>query len=263
MPILWSSFRFSTQGTLSSGELCHISMASIPRSLADIDSFINSLIFYDEAGQYERWVLISVFASIGVLVSGVTILSLKSSAKHAPDPYTPTDPNSSMRMRPRMPRGRPETPGDGEEFGDEDDGAGGSSSKAAEEGRSRNTRTRGRRGEGEEGEVMWEVGSISDSDDDDDDDGEEGKDGGDKRKGIGGGNVRGERRGLLLDEDEERDGEGVSPTVAMIDVPREAERNPFADSSDMEDGYGEFEAVGPSSSSSPRNPIRTSGESAK
>lgn len=33
--------------------------------------FINSLIFYNQSGQYARWVLVAVFLSMGVLISGV------------------------------------------------------------------------------------------------------------------------------------------------------------------------------------------------
>jgi hypothetical protein len=211
------------------------------------------LIFYDEAGQYAQWVLIAVFASIGVLVSGVTILSLKSSAKHAPDPYTvSTEPSGSMRMRPHMPRGRSGTPGEGGESDvNGDDGSG--PSKAAEEGRGRIVRSRSDRlgggardGDEDEREVMWEVGSISDSGDDDDGTGEGGED---RRKGIGGGDVRGERRGLLFDEEEEETGGPITPiartTAAGL---AEAERNPFADD---QEGFGDLEAVPPGLSARP------------
>lgn len=169
-----------------------------------------------------------------MLVSGVTILSLKSSAKHAPDPYTVTaHGGDSVRMRPRMPRGRSGTPGDGAD--PDEDGSG--KSKAAEEGRMGT-----RRGTGEEGEVLWEVGSVSDDEDE-----EQGKEG--TRKGIGGGDMRGERRGLLVDEEEaEAEGDGGSRSTATrregeaLRPPSEAERNPFAD----EDGFGEYEGGGQS-----------------
>lgn len=35
------------------------------------DSFVNSLIFLNQSGAYETWVLIAVFMSIGLLVGGV------------------------------------------------------------------------------------------------------------------------------------------------------------------------------------------------
>jgi hypothetical protein len=134
-----------------------------------------------------------------------------------------------------MPRGRSGTPGEGGD-GDADDEEAGASK--FEEGRGR--MKRGRETEGEAGEVMWEVGSVSD---DDDDDVEGGKDeeGAGGRRGIGGGDVRGERRGWLFDEEDERGrGGSESPTATKVEVPREAERNPFADDGE---GFGEFEAV--------------------
>jgi hypothetical protein len=35
------------------------------------DSFVNSLIFLNQSGAYETWVLVAVFMSIGLLVGGV------------------------------------------------------------------------------------------------------------------------------------------------------------------------------------------------
>lgn len=138
-------------------------------------------------------------------------------------------------MRPRMPRGRSGTPGEGGDGDADDEEAGPSKS---EEGRGR--MKRGRETEGEAGEVMWEVGSVSDDDEDDQELGGKGKEG-EGRRGIGGGDVRGERRGLLFDEEDEGGrGGSESPTATKVDVPREAERNPFADD---EEGFGAFEAV--------------------
>jgi hypothetical protein len=183
--------------------------------------FINSLIFYDEVGQYARWVLVAVFLSMGVLIAGVVrpptfcrasrtpsmtlsadyhlfsqvLLSLKSSAKATTDPYTvSTEPTSAVRLRPRAPK-----------FAEDEDsaeaGAGPSTSKRDEVDEEHEGRPRE--------DVLWEVGSVSD-------DGTEGGEGGEeKRKGIGGGDVRGERRGLLVDDEDEGDGAGGGGVVAV------------------------------------------------
>lgn len=119
--------------------------------------------------------------------------------------------------------------------------------------------------------MLWEVGSVSD-------DGTEGGEGGEeKRKGIGGGDVRGERRGLLVEDEDEGDGGvgvgggggavavgtkegeevksgrisglgreggvglGIGLGAGRSPVPEEAERNPFAE--DDDEGFGEYEAV--------------------
>lgn len=42
-----------------------------------IFGFVNTLIFLNETEQYETWVLVAIFLSIGVLVAGVVLLSLK------------------------------------------------------------------------------------------------------------------------------------------------------------------------------------------
>ncbi|WVR05179.1 hypothetical protein IAU60_002191 [Kwoniella sp. DSM 27419] len=176
--------------------------------------FINSLIFYDEAGQYARWVMVAVFISIGVLISGVVLLSLKSSAKTAPDPYTVSaQPSSSMRMHPRsharQALGAGTEPASKKYDHDDVDALDEGSSGAQD--------------------VLWEVGSVSDASDVDD--GE--KEG--KGKGVGGlHGGSGERRGLLGDEEEDlHEGtDGKSPV-------RE-KRNPFRED---EDGFGEYEGV--------------------
>ncbi|KAK4689769.1 magnesium transporter, partial [Tremellales sp. Uapishka_1] len=140
--------------------------------------FINSLIFYNETGQYARWVLGAVFISIAVLISGVVLLSLKPSSETEGETVS-TQPNPSMRLRPR-PR---------------ETGAA-SSAEGVEEAAV---------GVGGEGEVMWEVGSSSDVSEGDKEEDEE------KRIGVGGtrGSM-GERGGLLFanggeehDEDQE------------------------------------------------------------
>ncbi|WWD15965.1 hypothetical protein CI109_100389 [Kwoniella shandongensis] len=182
--------------------------------------FVNSLIFYNEAGQYERWVLIAVFLSIAVLISGVVLLSLKSSAKTAPDPYTVSaQPSRSMRLNPRVhKRGASET--DPEAAGtsklyngdEEDDGA-----FTDEEVRNQN--------------VVWEVGSVSDASNDDDR--EE-----DKGKGVGG--VKGgsgERRGLLGDEEEQ-----LHEAEEGEDHQIRDKKDPFGDEEDG-DTFGDYEGV--------------------
>ena len=154
-------------------------------------SFVNALIFFDQAGQYARWVspwcnkahlqvLGAVFVSIGILVTGVVLLSLKSSAKAATDPYTvSTEPSSSIRLRPQ-PQMRT---------------ASGSSHKSTHsKGDDDEVDDLGKQVEARD-EVLWEVGSVSDSEK-----GEEAE-----RKGLGGGG-RGEQRGLLDEEDDPDEG---------------------------------------------------------
>ncbi|ODO11605.1 hypothetical protein I350_00387 [Cryptococcus amylolentus CBS 6273] len=137
--------------------------------------FINSLIFYDEAGQYATWVLVAVFMSIGVLILGVVLLSLKSSAKTESDPYTvgeTVQAGGSMRLRPRAPKMSTEE-------GHDEDHEDGHESRAEN--------------------VLWEVGSASDQSDD------ENEENAQKNRGVGG--VKGgtgERRGLLGEEEEDR-----------------------------------------------------------
>jgi hypothetical protein len=217
-------------------------------------SFINSLIFYDEAGQYARWVLVAVFLSIAVLISGVVrlsfdtetiyaqmltrkqvLLSLKSSAKAATDPYTvTTQPAGSVRLRPRAhnfaAEGEDVEAGPSNQHRERQSGEGGDAPDGGRE------------------DVLWEVGSLSDKSEL-----EEVKlDGEEKRLGVGGGDMRGERRGLLVAddaeaEDDEEDGgkeraTGAGTATLGPDVPEEAERNPFAD----EEGFGEYKSVGAS-----------------
>jgi len=80
-------------------------------------------------------------------------------------------------------------------------------------------------------EVMWEVGSVSDGSVTEDQD----------RRGVGGGqNSKGERRGLLVDEEEEGE-EGYRETKSKRPVTSGTEENPFADE---DEGFGEYEGVG-------------------
>nr|XP_019042293.1 hypothetical protein I302_08895 [Kwoniella bestiolae CBS 10118]OCF21223.1 hypothetical protein I302_08895 [Kwoniella bestiolae CBS 10118] len=184
--------------------------------------FINSLIFYNETGQFARWVLVTVFISIAVLISGVVLLSLKSSAKAAPDPYTVSaQPSNSMRLRPRN-HARTQSGVTDHEAGpsgkhDEDDVDALSN------------------GEVEPRDVLWEVGSVSDTSDDEE------KESKAKGKGVGG--MRGgtgERRGLLGDEEEDaHEGEDRHS--------KKEKENPFVrkgeEDEEEDDGFGEYEGV--------------------
>lgn len=114
---------------------------------------------------------------------------------------------------------------------------------------------------------MWEVGSVSDSEDDEPGKshrrpangtagagGEEGEGDENKRKGIGGGNVRGERRGLLVDDEEGEEAESPMESARRVHDMSivDAERHAFADApaspsvvggAREEDGFGDFETV--------------------
>ncbi|WWC69395.1 uncharacterized protein I206_103334 [Kwoniella pini CBS 10737] len=208
--------------------------------------FINSLIFYDEAGQYARWVLVAVFISIGVLISGVVLLSLKSSAKSAPDPYTVSaQPSNSMRLRPRSHARTPSAAGINSSEGVLDE----SSSKY--EGDDIDALSDGIV---EPRDVLWEVGSVSDDTSDNNDELEKEKEE-NKGKGKGIGGLKGgtgERRGLLGDEEEDlHEGEDhnnqyrINPNSTSI---YNKEKNPFDDDDKVikeeeEDNFGEYEGV--------------------
>ncbi|KAK6903006.1 hypothetical protein L486_06461 [Kwoniella mangroviensis CBS 10435] len=193
--------------------------------------FINSLIFYNETGQYARWVLVAVFISIAVLISGVVLLSLKSSAKAAPDPYTVSaQPSNSMRLRPRN-HARTQS-------GVTDAESGPSSSKY--EGDDIDALSDG---VVEPRDVLWEVGSVSDASDDELKENEKGK-----GKGVGG--MRGgtgERRGLLGDEEEDiHEGEHERDRIqggTADDQDDRKREDPFVDDGDGDDGFGEYEGV--------------------
>ena len=92
------------------------------------------------------------------------------------------------------------------------------------------------RAEGQK-DVLWEVGSVSDTSDRDEK----------ERRGIGGGkNSKGERRGLLVDEEEEaeeRDKVGTSKR------PIERVGDPFEDA----EGFGDYEGVGAEDLPSPED----------
>ncbi|KAL0250399.1 hypothetical protein I308_102572 [Cryptococcus tetragattii IND107] len=182
--------------------------------------FVNSLVFYDEIKQYARWVLIVVFLSIAVLISGVVLLSLKSSANTSSDPYTVSaQPSGSMRLRPRTPKSEMDAGNNGE-------AAGPSAYLHKEE------EDEEYEGVSGPGNVLWEVGSVSDHSGDE-------HEGEEERTGKGVGGVKGgtgERRGLLGEEEQDvhegEDKEGEDKKGAT--------RNPF---DDEEDGFGEYEGV--------------------
>lgn len=158
--------------------------------------------------------LIAVFLSIAVLISGVVLLSLKSSANTSSDPYTVSaQPTGSMRLRPRTPKS---------EMVAENGEAGPSDYRKEEDDEEY---------EGDSGprDVLWEVGSVSDHSGDDD--GHEAEEEGTGR-GVGG--VKGgtgERRGLLGEEEQDvHEGEDKEGATG----------NPFEDG---DDGFGEYEGV--------------------
>lgn len=150
-----------------------------------------------------------VFLGIAVLISGVVLLSLKSSAKSATDPYTVSArPAPSMRLDPRSRVVSKQSEHDDEH---EDESANGSPSRPKRD------------------EVMWEVGSVSDDEDGikkiDDPDTERAK-----PQGLGeGSGGHGERRGLL-DEEDEIEGE-------------DRDDQPGSLGKDENEEFGEYEAV--------------------
>ncbi|WWC89967.1 uncharacterized protein L201_004896 [Kwoniella dendrophila CBS 6074] len=204
--------------------------------------FINSLIFYNETGQYARWVLVTVFISIGVLISGVVLLSLKSSAKAAPDPYTVSaQPSDSMRLRPRS-HARTQSG-----ITDPESAAGGTPKKKYDQD-DIDALSDGGEG-GEPRDVLWEVGSVSDDDSDRDLDRDDEEKKEKKGKGVGG--LRGgtgERRGLLGDEEEDLH-EGEDHHDRRIDHHQQQQKNPFEErnvhkeENDEEDVFGDYEGV--------------------
>ena len=83
--------------------------------------------------------------------------------------------------------------------------------------------------DGSEGhqDVLWEVGSVSDASDAQEK----------ERRGVGGGYSKGERRGLLVDEEDEvEDGDRMGTSKRSRD---KAEADPFVDG----EGFGEYEGV--------------------
>lgn len=195
-----------------------------------------------------------MFVSIGVLISGVVLLSLKSSAKAATDPYTVSaQPRDSMRLRPQHLRTGSRSAAAARSPEDAEAGAAGGIPKgdfdddeAAYRPGARLTRGGSSNSQNKD-DVLWEVGSASDASDDEDAGGVDGSAGadGDKRKGVGGGggNVRGERRGLLAGDMDEEDAPSSADRVgpASEPMPREVVRNPFADEGD--EAFGDYEGI--------------------
>jgi hypothetical protein len=148
-----------------------------------------------------------VFFGIAVLISGVVLLSLKSSAKSATDPYTVSArPTPSMRLNPRS-----RVVSKQSENEEEDESEHGPPSRPKRD------------------EVMWEVGSVSDDEDGvkkvDDPETE-----GAKPQGLGeGSGGHGERRGLL-DEEDEIEGEDRDDLAGSL-------------GKDENEEFGEYEAV--------------------
>lgn len=200
--------------------------------------------------------LIAVFISIGVLITGVVLLSLKSSAKAATDPYTVSaQPRDSMRLRPQHLRTGSRSAGAARSPEDAEAGAAGRTpskgdfyddDEAAYRPGARLTRGGSSNSQNKD-DVLWEVGSASDVSDDEDAGGASGPAAadGDHRKGLGGGgaNVRGERRGLLAGDmdDEEAPNSADRAGTASDPLPREVVRNPFADEGD--EAFGDYEGI--------------------
>ena len=193
-----------------------------------------------------------VFLSIGVLVAGVTILSLKSSAKSASDPYTvTTEPEGGLRMTPRrLPRRSSGTA----------EGAAVSPKRPSQAERSYSGMSNPPSGPQGEREVMWEVGSVSSNEDEPSDkkspgptggggagSGGKGKEG-EQRVGLGIKGARGERRGLLFEDEDDEQG---PEEVTEVDIERERRSrdirrekdSELAREQEQEDGFGEFESI--------------------
>jgi hypothetical protein len=154
-----------------------------------------------------------VFVGIAVLISGVVLLSLKSSAKSATDPYTVSArPTPSMRLNPRSRAVSKQSEHSHDEH--EDESEHGSPSRPKRD------------------EVMWEVGSVSDDEDGGNKDGAE-EGGKPQGLGEGPGHGHGERRGLL-DEEEEVEGDGRYDSN---------ESGPGPHVKDENEEFGEYEAV--------------------
>jgi hypothetical protein len=162
-------------------------------------------------------VLVMVFLSISVLISGVVLLSLKSSAKSATDPYTvSTRATPSMRLNPRSrvvsnTKSQSGSDHDQDELEGEQAGSGSSDRPKRDE-------------------VMWEVGSVSDDEDEHRVDGDQEV----QPQGLGEGSGRGqgERRGLL-DEEDEIEGEEEDDRI----------RGKGKNVDEEDEGFGEYGAV--------------------
>ena len=152
--------------------------------------------------------LVAVFLSISILITGVVLLSLKSSAKTASDPYTvSTEPSTTIRLRPQLRNvsSGSNGPAKPNKEDDEEEDEPGPHVQLRKE------------------EVLWEVGSVSDESDRGDKEDEA------LKKGLGGGGHGGERRGLLDEEGENEAEGGPSPSR-----PRHE---------DSADDFGEYKGV--------------------
>ncbi|KAI5450135.1 hypothetical protein NCC49_003762 [Naganishia albida] len=200
--------------------------------------FVNSLIFMNETDQYETWVLGAIFLSIGVLVAGVVLLSLKKTDSETAPGHTVSaaNPAASMRLNPLQASATMRS-------------SGASSSRpplSAGETRaranSRSTSYQNKAGD-EENQVVWEVGSVSDDSD------AEGKDGKEKPPGRGVGGTRdayGERGGLLHSDEEEEPHESGPDNVQGYETVRSPSTSPAVDrrrkaGNDEDDPFGDFE----------------------
>ncbi|KAL7424060.1 hypothetical protein Q5752_001645 [Cryptotrichosporon argae] len=182
--------------------------------------FTNSLVFYAETGQFARWVLVAVFVSIAVLISGVVLLSLK----QTPEANTTVSaaPAASMRLHPRQ-------------------------RAAADTGAGMGTEASGIKAD--EADVMWGVGSASDAGSADSDGDDEATDAGrgtgaGRSRGSGVGGASGERGRLL--HDNEADASGAGDGECAQDDKRvrhdgDGDQEPRV--SKEEDEFGEYEAV--------------------
>lgn len=175
-----------------------------------------------------------VFVSIGVLITGVVsvdslyslrgsrsqvLLSLKSAANAAPDPYTVSaQPAPGMRLNPRSRVVSKQSDAEGEDEAEREDRSNLEAPKRDE--------------------VMWEVGSVSDDEDVPTE--REGQPG-DAKRGLGesSGRGTGERRGLL-DEDEV---DATGPSDNSLDDGKTPRRSAQLEEEEEEEGFGDYEAV--------------------
>ncbi|KAJ9105016.1 hypothetical protein QFC20_004457 [Naganishia adeliensis] len=190
--------------------------------------FVNSLIFMNETDQYETWALVAIFLSIGVLVAGVVLLSLKKTDPEDAPGHTvsATNPANSMRLNPLQASANMRSMG--------------ASSSCRGNARWANSRSTSYQNDGdEENQVVWEVGSISDESDVE-------KDGKEPHgRGVGGvRDVYGERGGLLHRDDDE-EGKPAADKVEGYETVRspsvgspDRRRKP---GNDEDDPFGDFE----------------------
>ncbi|TXT12631.1 uncharacterized protein COLE_03041 [Cutaneotrichosporon oleaginosum] len=201
---------------LNSALRCADTVVVVPLFYAGytVFGFINALIFYDQAGSYARWILVMVFLSIGVLIGGVILLSTK---PEEPETAEAGNDDPAIRMRPgtaRSPLAR-------------NGAAMGSGGVISLDDTPKPSEDRPQ-------EVVWDIGEDSDEDEDahgrlvknaeerkdePESDEEEGR-------GVGGTKEsRGERGGLLLQEDEDDLEDRSSPRPAPRRLPSKVEED--------------------------------------